>query len=132
MLEGSCLCGGIRYQYHGDITEIAMCHCGQCRRGQGTGFVTNSPVERARFQLRDGAELIREYRASPLKVRTFCGQCGSPLYSARDDLPEIIRLRLGTVTTPFSCEQRYHIFVESKADWVTINDDYPQFARMKP
>ena len=81
MLEGSCLCGGIRYQYHGDITEIAMCHCGQCRRGQGTGFVTNSPVERARFQLLTGAELIREYRASPLKVRTFCGQCGSPLYS---------------------------------------------------
>ena len=60
-----------------------------------------------------------------------CGHCGSPLYSARDDLPEIIRLRLGTVTTPFSCEQRYHIFVESKADWVTISDDYPQFARMK-
>ena len=24
------------------------------------------------------------------------------------------------------------IFVESKADWVTINDGYPQFARMKP
>jgi len=110
MLEGSCLCGGICYQYHGDITEIAMCHCGQCRRGQGTGFVTNSP----------------------LKLRAFCGQCGSPLYSARDDLPEIIRLRLGTVTTPFSCKQRYHIFVESKADWVTINDGYPQFARMKP
>lgn len=127
MIKGSCLCGGVRYEYEGEITEIAMCHCSQCRRAQGTGFVTNCPIEREKFRVIAGTEFIKKYRASPLKVRTFCSNCGSPLFSARDDLPDIMRLRLGTVETPFQCQNRYHIYTADKAEWVALNDGFPLF-----
>ncbi|WP_240618182.1 GFA family protein [Halomonas heilongjiangensis] len=40
---------------------------------------------------------MKEYRTTPNKARVFCSECGSPLYSDRDDLPEAKRLRLGTL-----------------------------------
>ncbi|HET8731904.1 MAG TPA: GFA family protein [Moraxellaceae bacterium] len=132
MLQGSCLCGGVRYEYDGEITELSMCHCSQCRRAQGTAFVAVGPIQTDRFRLLAGAGLLKEYRAVPHKARVFCSHCGSPLYSRRDDLPEVLRLRLGTVTTPFTCANAYHQHVASKASWFTITDDLPHYPEGKP
>lgn len=130
MIRGSCLCGNVRYEYDGVIEEIAMCHCSQCRKAQGSAFATNSPVETALLKF-TGTEYIREFNSSPNKIRAFCKHCGSPLYSALADLAGVCRLRLGTVDTEFTCDNKYHIHVASKATWQTIDDEFPQF-RTKP
>ncbi len=108
-----------------------MCHCSQCRKGNGSAFVAVSAIESARFRITAGAELLKEYRTIPIKARVFCSNCGSPIYSARDDMPDVKRLRLGTVETPFTCRNVYHIFVDSKAVWHEITDAYPQYAKFK-
>lgn len=131
MIEGSCLCGGIRYQYDGEIDEISICHCSRCRKAQGSAFAAVSPIESARFHLLAGAELLREYRSSPGKVRVFCAYCGSPIYSAKDALPGIKRLRLGTVDTPLACADIFHIYVDSKASWFEFDDRHPRHAERK-
>lgn len=131
MITGGCLCGGVRYEYDGEITEISMCHCSQCRKAQGSAFVAVSPIETARLRILSGQELLKEYRAVPAKARVFCSHCGSPIYSARDDLPEVRRLRLGTVDTPFRCDNAYHIFTDSKASWHAIRDDLPRHGAFK-
>lgn len=131
MLTGSCLCGGIRYQYDGEISEIALCHCQQCRKAQGSAFASNSPIESRLFTITQGTALLQNYYSSPLKKRVFCQRCGSPLYSQRVDLAEIIRLRLGTLDTPISCQPSYHIYAASKAEWWAINDDKPRFNQNK-
>jgi hypothetical protein len=64
MLKGSCLCGQVRYEYDGDITEVSMCHCSQCRKAQGTAYVAVSPVESSKLRLVAGADLLREYRTA--------------------------------------------------------------------
>lgn len=131
MFQGSCLCGQVRYEYDGEITEISMCHCTQCRKAQGTAYVAVSPVESTKMRLTAGAQLLKEYRATPGKARVFCSHCGSPLYSARDDLPNVKRLRLGTIDTPFQCATAYHIHTASKADWEVIADGLPQYAQWR-
>lgn len=130
MIKGGCLCGKVRYEYDGDISEIAMCHCSQCRQAQGGSFATNSPVDADKLQI-SGKEYIKEFESNENKVRAFCSNCGSPLYSARKDLPSIKRLRLGSVETTFTCENKYHIFSASKAPWYAIADGYPQFEEHK-
>lgn len=132
MIEGSCLCGGIRYQYDGRIDEISICHCAQCRKAQGSAFAAVSPVDSAHFRLVAGAELLKEYRSSPDKARVFCSRCGSPIYSALDHLPEVRRLRLGTVDTAFNCDNAFHIYTESKASWWDCDDGLPRYAQRKP
>ena len=132
MIEGSCLCGGIRYRYDGEIEEVSLCHCSQCRKAQGSAFAAVSPVATARFKILAGAELLKEYRSSPDKVRVFCATCGSPIFSAKDDAPEVRRLRLGNVDTPFTCASTFHIFTASKASWWDCDDGLPSFAERRP
>lgn len=130
MIKGSCLCGKVRYEYNGDIKEIAMCHCSQCRQAQGGAFATNSPVDSDKLHF-SGKEFIKEFQSNENKVRAFCLNCGSPLYSALISLPTIKRLRIGTVKTNFICENKYHIFSTSKASWHSITDVYPQYPKLK-
>lgn len=130
VIKGKCLCGKVRYEYEGTIKEIAMCHCSQCRQAQGGAFATNSPIDSRKITFQ-GQDYIKEFETNEFKVRAFCKNCGSPLYSARKDLPNIKRLRLGTVETSFSCENKYHIYSVSKASWHSIEDGYPQYEKNK-
>ncbi|MFK8048456.1 MAG: GFA family protein [Halioglobus sp.] len=107
-----------------------MCHCSQCRQAQGGLFATNSPIDAEKLHI-SGGQYIKEFESNKNKVRAFCSNCGSPLYSARKDLHNIKRLRLGSVKTPFVCENRYHIFSSSTASWEVISDNYPQFDEHK-
>lgn len=45
MHTGSCLCGQITYEYHGDIHELSRCYCHQCQKAQGGAFVAVAPVD---------------------------------------------------------------------------------------
>lgn len=127
MHTGSCLCGKVEYEYHGEIDAISMCHCKQCQKAQGSAFVAVAPIRSADFHLTRGEAHLKEYRATPGKVRVFCAECGSPLYSARDDLPEAKRLRLGTLDTPIAPGRRVHAWVSSRAEWFELADDLPKF-----
>ena len=127
MIKGRCLCGGIEYKYSGKIDEVAICHCNQCKRAQGTPFVTNAPIKADDFTFTQGSELVKEYFSSPNKRRVFCSQCGSPLFSQRTDMPETVRLRLGTVTEGHIPQPNYEIFCESKSDWYDANADRPKY-----
>ncbi|MFO1377377.1 MAG: GFA family protein [Steroidobacteraceae bacterium] len=35
---GGCLCGAIRYDYHGAPYSSAFCHCRNCQRAHGAAF----------------------------------------------------------------------------------------------
>lgn len=130
MLKGSCLCGKVTFTYDGTIEEIALCHCSQCRRAQGGAFATNSPLDNNKLTF-GGTSFIKEFKATGDKVRAFCSNCGSPVYSAKASLPDIKRIRLGSIETDFICENQYHIYTDSKASWHHITDSYQQFKNGK-
>ncbi len=126
-MKGSCLCGDIRYEVEGELGDFGCCHCPSCRKASGSAFGANSPVDRERFTLSSGASSLREYESSPGKVRAFCGRCGSPIYAYLRTTPEVLRLRLGSLDTPFTKHVKAHTFVSQKASWEDIAGDVPQF-----
>jgi hypothetical protein len=133
MIVGGCLCDGVRYEYDGELEEISICHCDSCRKAQGGACAPISPIDSRRFRILKGTELLKEYRVHPfIKARVFCSNCGSPIYSARDDKPEVKRLRIGTIETPFRFKNAYHKYVDCKAEWDDITDSLPQFPDEKP
>jgi hypothetical protein len=124
--KGSCLCGSIRYEIDGPLAPIILCHCARCRKASGSAFAAVSPIPAERFRLVSGADALGSYRSSPEAVRSFCRNCGSQIYSRRDTMPEILRLRMGGVDTPVDQKPSEHIFVGSKASWFDIHDEAPQ------
>jgi hypothetical protein len=130
--QGGCLCGAVRYEVEGPIAPIQLCHCGQCRKAQGGPFGANAPVAASAFRLLQGQDTLREYRASPGKRRVFCGTCGSPLFSQRDDAPETLRLRVGTLDDTDGLTLGLHIQTASKAAWWPLDDDLPRFPAAGP
>lgn len=126
MHSGGCLCGAVRYEIDGELAPIQICHCSQCRKAQGGPFATNLPVSRENFRLLSGEKALTEFRSSPDKRRVFCRHCGSPLYSARDALPETLRLRAGTLDEPLRTTLEAHYYVESRAHWWPLEDTLPK------
>lgn len=132
MHKGSCLCGSVRYEIDGELGEFGYCHCRSCRKASGSAHAANAPVERARFRLVNGGNTLREYESSPGKLRAFCSACGSPIYAYLTASADLLRIRLGSLDTPFEAEPRAHTWVSDKASWDKIADGLPQFPQWAP
>lgn len=126
MITGSCLCRAVQFHVTGDLPPIVMCHCQQCRKAQGTAFVTNLPVKESQFQFTKGEDKLLSFESSPGKRRYFCSGCGSPIMSKSTQQPGQVRLRAGTLDGDLDTRPGFHIFTDSKANWYNISDDLPQ------
>lgn len=127
MYTGSCLCGGIRFSIHSDLAPIQICHCMQCRKAQGGPFATNIPIDSDSFEVISGKQLLKRYESLPGKSRFFCSNCGSPVYSRRSSLPNVIRIRAGLLNEPLPVRPAFHAFVGSRCNWWPIDDGLPQY-----
>lgn len=132
MYTGQCLCGGVRFRIEGELAPVQVYHCSQCRHAQGTPFATNIPVSTDAFHLDAGEDLLKGFESTPGKERVFCGHCGSPLFSRRADLPDVVRIRAGLINEPLDVRPAWHFFTASKANWWEINDDLPSYAEGYP
>jgi hypothetical protein len=127
LLRGSCLCGQVRYQISGPLSNSLNCHCSMCRKAHGAAFRSRAGVNAADFEWVQGEKLITWYQSSPGTHRGFCSRCGSPLLSRFDDRPSRFGLPLGALDTDPGVKPGLHVFVGSKAPWYDISDDLPQY-----
>ena len=127
MLEGGCLCGGVRLRVTGKLGPAGYCHCKQCQRASGSAFAANAPARIKYFQITSGSDLVSEYESSPGKYRAFCHRCGSPIYSRRDTEPDVRNLRLGALDSDPERRPLAHVWVSSKAPWYSIEDSLPKY-----
>ncbi|WP_434777468.1 GFA family protein [Neisseria sp. Ec49-e6-T10] len=127
MLKGSCLCGAIVYQLNQAIEQIVFCHCHNCQKATGSAFNSAAVIQTDQFKLISGQDQLKSFSSSVGVNRYFCRQCGSPLYSSRDNDKNHYRLRIGTLDSPIEPKNKSHIFTTHKAAWFDICDDYPQY-----
>ena len=108
MHEGSCLCGSIQYSIDAELSEFGYCHCKSCRKASGSAHGANAGIERQRLHLDDPNSYLKEFESSPGKFRAFCSNCGSPLYAYLTATAGVVRIRLGTLDTPFHKTAKAH------------------------
>ncbi len=128
MYKGSCLCGTVKYEVRGQLGPAIYCHCSRCRKASGTAFATNAGVAAGDFVMIEGETALKAFDSLPGVQRFFCSNCGSSIISRRDTMPDVVRLRLGTLDTPLPVPPTAHYFVASKAEWYEIHDELPHFA----
>ena len=132
MYQGGCLCGAIRFEIHGGISQIICCHCSECRKAQGSAFATNGFVNAEDFVITQGEGKLTGYASSPQQTKYFCRICGSPILSRNSNKPDRVRVRLGTIESDIQERPEAHIFTTSKANWEEITGDLPQYEGYEP
>jgi hypothetical protein len=122
MLNGSCLCGAIRYTIHAPVTELRACHCLDCQKTSGAGGSVNAMIKTADFTITQGAPRRREVKAASGRTlyRFFCGDCGSPIYSQRQSTPENVTVRAGTLDNPPPMRISGHIWTAAARPWAHV------------
>lgn len=131
-IHGSCKCQAVCFEYDGEFGVITVCHCADCRKLQGSTAVVAAPANGNQLRWLAGQDRITEYESSPGKKRAFCSCCGTPLYSRRDDLPGVVRLRMGCLDTPTDAVPQAHIFCQQLPAWAALDDALPRYVRHEP
>lgn len=127
MVSGTCLCGAFRFSVTGSFGEVRYCHCGKCRRGNGSAFSANARVHRSQFQLEGPRERVTEFEHKPGMFKAFCSRCGSPLYARSSHDPDDVRVRLGGFEGDLDVTVTGHVWTSSKAPWYEIEDSLPRY-----
>lgn len=129
-IKGGCLCGAMRYEIDGPLTDVGNCHCSMCRRFHGAAFATYAKISAENFRWLSGQELLTVYETSPGKGWAFCRVCGSSLGVPTHG--KLSDLALGLLDTDPGVRPTEHMFVGSKAAWHEITDSLPQYETWPP
>lgn len=130
-IQGSCLCGTLRYEVDGPFDSMLNCHCSMCRKHHGAPFVTFVAAPIGGFRWLSGEDKQTHYRSSPSAVRSSCSACGSVAPFFMQEAGRVV-LPLGNLDGDPGIRLAGHMFVGSKASWHTISDSLPQHEAFPP
>ena len=132
MIRGSCLCGGVRFEFARTAGPFELCHCNRCRKVSGSAYRAGLLVQGKDFHLIEGKELIKTFEAPMIETppslsRVFL----RPLRMSRTEhnsWRDLVCARALLDDDP-KIKPDKHIYVELKAPWDTIADQLPQMTK---
>lgn len=126
---GSCHCGAVTWKLELPVKTIVKCHCGNCRKLQGSDYSTWVVTDPAHFSLQTGLEALSEYKTF-LSSKRFCSVCGSAVaLSNGKHYPGDVILPLGALDTYANeLSPKAQVYTADKASWVVLHPDEPLFS----
>lgn len=124
-VTGSCLCGAVEYAITLPTLWCAHCHCSQCRRFHGAGYVTWVGVAEQQFILTGGEHLLRWYESSPGAGRGFCGRCGSSLLFRSRQWPGEMHVTLASLHAEIDRQPHINTYFSTHVSWMPVDQDLP-------
>jgi len=119
---GGCLCGAVRFSCGEPPALVSYCHCRMCQKQTGAPFSVMANFPRGTLTWSGRERKLR--RSSPLAVRGFCADCGSPLSFEYGD-SDHTSVSVGALDNPGRVTPTQHGGIESKLAWVRVDDHLP-------
>lgn len=132
-ISGSCLCGAVRYQFHGPEYVFQYCHCSRCRKFTGSAYACNILVNPEYFEWLEGEDLVGrfEYPGAKHFATCFCRRCGSSLpWTAQSGVSVVIPA--GTLDEDPGIRPLQNIHWKDRADWCEAVESLPQHDELPP
>jgi hypothetical protein len=131
-IHGSCLCGGVRFEFEQVMGPFEICHCNRCRKLSGSQGMSGLTVRSADYRMTDGKDLVSTFAApvlyeAPAYHSLFCSRCGSPVPLPDPD-GDSLEIPAGLLDDDPGMVPDKHIFVEFIPKWDRIADDLPQYS----
>ena len=131
LIQGSCLCGEVRFELRDDFSRFHFCHCSQCRKASGAAHGANFFTEPDNIRWLTGAELVTRYDVPGRTItNAFCRNCGAGLPYVSSSGKALV-VQAGCLDGTPTCSPHSNIFWAERADWYdaavasTRHDDFP-------
>lgn len=130
MIEGGCRCGAIRYRLQAEPVAARMCWCRDCQHWACGNASVNLIVRRDALHV-DGVPSRYESLADSGNHmrRSFCGACGSALFSESRENVDFLVVRVGSLDQPGRYPPQAVIWTDSAPAWAVIDPSLPAFPR---
>jgi hypothetical protein len=122
-MQGSCQCGGVRFEVAGQFHTLSFCHCTTCKKISGGVGTANGRARTEDITVLEGRELIETYQPDEGSAKSFCGRCGSNLFGGGWPESEDSSVRLSAIDSGLDQRPDRHLFVRSVAAWETLPED---------
>jgi hypothetical protein len=129
IVTGGCLCGAVRYEFHGEVGTAGYCHCKDCRRTSGSAFGVSVRVPASGFRIVAGQPkgFTKLGDSGRSVTRYFCPDCGSPLYTVPPLHPDLIFIKAGSLDDPSVVKPDREAWTRSRVDWAAIAPDLASY-----
>jgi hypothetical protein len=122
-MQGSCWCGGVRFEVSEPFITLSFCHCTSCKRISGGVGTANGRARTEWIDVQQGRELLTTYQPDEGSAKTFCSVCGANLFGGGWPDSEHASVRLSSIDSGLEQKPEAHIYVRSVAPWETLPDD---------
>ena len=130
LISGGCLCGKVRYECVGDSVFSGNCHCRDCQKSSGAGYVPAMmfPIDNVKIT----GELKyydKNGDSGRFVKRGFCPNCGSQLFAILEVVPGMLGIRAGTLDNPSDFKPALDMYTSSAAAWDSMNESLPKMPK---
>ncbi len=132
-VNGSCLCGAVKYEVCGETKRFYHCHCQRCRKATGTGHASNLLLSpHTCITWTEGEDKLQRFKVPEAErfFNCFCKHCGSPMPRVVPEIDAVL-IPAGSLDSEPPISPQGHIFWDSRAEW-SCADALPVFAEYPP
>ena len=124
---GSCLCGDVRLELRGEPRFVAHCHCANCRKAHGAGFVTFAGYAEEALSIVDPCGRLACFTQSDTgSTRRFCSRCGTQLLFAGERWAGEVHVAVAALDAVPGMPT-VHAYADRAPQWCPITDELPQY-----
>ena len=116
-VSGSCLCGAVRYRAATDVRRVVNCHCGLCRRMNGSAFSSYAVIPYSALEV-FGTTDLGAYSVTPRATKHYCSRCGTPLFNLNSKYVGACMLYLGAIERSEEYSPVMNVYCESMLAWL--------------
>jgi hypothetical protein len=133
-IDGACHCGYITYEAIIDSGHIGICHCTDCQTLSGSAFRTGALASKDHFRLLTGKPniYVKTAESGAKRAQAFCPKCGTHVYSAVPDDPQVFSIRTGTARQRDQLIPSTQIWCRSAQAWAMNLSEMKQFPKQPP
>ena len=127
--SGGCLCGAVKFEFEKpNLISAHHCHCIDCQKSTGSGKATVLVLPSNAIKMEGELKFHTTTTISGRNMnRGFCRECGSPVLSFIEEMPEVKFVKAGSLDDSSWLKIDSNFFSSSAHAWSPIDEDIPSF-----
>jgi hypothetical protein len=132
-MTGGCLCKAVRYTLSAAPIVTRSCWCRVCQYIGAGGATVNAGFPSEALEVRgELREHVMVADSGNHMHRRFCPSCGTHLFTASEERPHLVFVRVGTLDDPEPARPSMTIWTTSAPSWACFDERIPKVDRQPP